>query len=502
MAFTDRADACYFRTLCVCVVLRALATFSSAISQVPRLRLLEANVCRTFYRLERPDAIDSMTDTVAESLCKNGAVQGQLSFLLGWNVLFQNVPVLVVGLIYAALTSRVERKVLLFVNVSSNALAQLYFYSVCFFYDTFDVRFIWLASLFDLVGGGKVVFDTLTVSMIAETVPAASLSAVYFYLNSGLTALRMVGVSGGSFLLRKGYWVPLSIGLGAWSLTLPTTLSLQRKSRESYQSILNQDNMEHRLASLPNEDITSDSGFGSGSADEHARASTPKIKRSRQSSVESLTSDIPRLSWMKLLRTTLTEAFLYKLPLIVFLTHEMSMGVRDIAEQWISKRFSLPFQKVGYILAGQTLLSAIILSMLPRLSNIIAHNYDLTTAKKDLFVTRASALAAATGSILIAVCWNVALLLGSFAVFAFGVGFHDAMKSYVAFRVGTENTEKLTKIYMLISILEVFANMLNGPLWATIYTLAMRTGEIGMALPFVLCVIGFLATWFLARKLD
>ena len=44
-----------------------------------------------------------------------------------------------------------------------------------YFYNIFDIRLIWAASLFDLVGGGLVVFNTLTLAMIAEAVPASSL---------------------------------------------------------------------------------------------------------------------------------------------------------------------------------------------------------------------------------------------------------------------------------------------------------------------------------------
>lgn len=41
--------------------------------------------------------------------------------------------------------------------------------------DIFNVRLIWLASLFDVVGGGKIVFNTLTQVMIAEVVPSSYL---------------------------------------------------------------------------------------------------------------------------------------------------------------------------------------------------------------------------------------------------------------------------------------------------------------------------------------
>ena len=44
-----------------------------------------------------------------------------------------------------------------------------------YFYNVFNVRLIWATSLFDLVGGGGVVFDSLTLAIIAEAAPASSL---------------------------------------------------------------------------------------------------------------------------------------------------------------------------------------------------------------------------------------------------------------------------------------------------------------------------------------
>ena len=39
--------------------------------------------------------------------------------------------VLIAGFAYSILSERIDRKVLLLINVSSNTLAQLYFYSIC-----------------------------------------------------------------------------------------------------------------------------------------------------------------------------------------------------------------------------------------------------------------------------------------------------------------------------------------------------------------------------------
>ena len=80
------------RTASRCALLKALVALSSGISVVPRLRLVESNVCRTHYQTFNHSAIDPATGAVPESLCKTASVQTDLAFLLGWDAFFQNIP--------------------------------------------------------------------------------------------------------------------------------------------------------------------------------------------------------------------------------------------------------------------------------------------------------------------------------------------------------------------------------------------------------------------------
>ena len=202
---------------------------------------------------------------------------------------------------------------------------------------------------------------------------------------------------------------------------------------------------------------------------------------------------------LALIKTFSDDAFMHKLPLSIFVTHEITMGIRDIGEQWMSKRYAWPIRKTGYILAAQTLLSAIILASLPRVGAYVARKRTFTAETKDLFFMKCSLAAAAAGTAVTACALSRSLLLLGLTVFAFGVGFHDALKSYVTARL--KDTAQVTRIYMWISILEVVANMINGPFWASIYALALRLGGLGLGLPYLVCSGGFIATLALVRWL-
>ena len=203
--------------------------------------------------------------------------------------------------------------------------------------------------------------------------------------------------------------------------------------------------------------------------------------------------------WRALIKTFRNEALMHKLPLSIFTTHELGMGIRDIGEQWMSKRYAWPIRKTGYVLAAQTLLSAMILASLPKVGAYVTRKRMMAAEAKDLLFMKCSLAAAAAGAAVIAFAMGRSLLLFGLAVFAFGIGFHDALKSYVT--VQLEDTAQATRIYMWISILEVGANMINGPFWASMYALALRLDGLGLGLPFLVCSGGFVGTLVLVRQL-
>ena len=269
-----------------------------------------------------------------------------------------------------------------------------------------------------------------------------------YYLTAVLTGLRILGVSGGSYLLRRSLWLPIILGYLAWSLTIPSVLLFTRRQ---YHSVPQGEELERYLM---------DSPLSQGPA-------RPDPLRNLDGQVQNEIKE-PRESqikcWMALMKTFSDDALRYKLSLSIFITHELALGIRDIGEQWMSKRYAWPIRKVGYTLAAQTLLSAIILASLPKIGSCIAPKRRITAEAKDLLSVKCSLAATAAGTAAIAFARSRSLLLLGLTVFAFGVGFHDALTSYVTAQLG--DTAQVTRIYMWISILEVVANMVNGPFWA------------------------------------
>ena len=293
----------------------------------------------------------------------------------------------------------------------------------------------------------------------------------------------MLGVSGGSYLLGKSLWLPIILGYSVWSLTIPASLLLRTRH---YDRVPQGEEFER----YPMEAAPPHGHAGPESLDDI----DGQVQHNPKELQESYTKN-----WLALIKNFSNDALMHKLPLSIFVTHELAMGIRDIGEQWMSKRYAWPIRKTGYILAAQTLLSAIILAGLPKIGAYVACKGTITAETKDLLFMKCSLTAAAAGTAVIAFALSRSLLLLGLTVFAFGIGFHDALKSYVTARL--KDTAQVTRIYMWISILEVIANMINGPFWASMYALALHLGGLGLGVPFLVCSGGFVATLVLVRRL-
>ena len=308
----------------------------------------------------------------------------------------------------------------------------------------------------------------------------------------------MLGVSGGSYLLGTGIWLAIALGFAIWTCTLPTALLLPGGKYHRVAQVEEVEEVEEEEdeeASCHPEDIAILMRTQKASSMPVSPASMPDSCSSTFQST-STTQTKPRI-----FPESLLSLRPYAFPLCIFLTHELAMGIRDIAEQWMSTRYRTPLRHIGYILAGQTLFSAVILGLLPTVGSTLSKATGIVGRDKDLFVVKASIGLSASGAVLIALAPSIPFLLCGLVVFASAVGFHDAMIAVVSRGLSDANpgssgscngTIPISRLYMSISIIEVAGNMANGPLWAGVYGLALKTGtQIGMAIPFLVAGMSF-----------
>lgn len=73
-------------------LLLLLSELSEQLLISPRIRLLEASVCRAYYRSHDPSMLDPIDGGIDEQQCKITEVQAQLAHIRGWQVFWEAIP--------------------------------------------------------------------------------------------------------------------------------------------------------------------------------------------------------------------------------------------------------------------------------------------------------------------------------------------------------------------------------------------------------------------------
>ncbi|KAJ4292766.1 hypothetical protein N0V90_009429 [Kalmusia sp. IMI 367209] len=122
-----------------------LFRFAHFLVEVPTVRMIEYAVCR-----QQMSGIDSLTKTIRlmaeldEKACKSATVQEAVAHVVGWKISFDAAP--------------------------------------GYFYEKFPIRFVWISSLFMLIGGGPFVFAAVCAALVADGTDPSSGVVVVFCL--------------------------------------------------------------------------------------------------------------------------------------------------------------------------------------------------------------------------------------------------------------------------------------------------------------------------------
>ncbi|KAI9727741.1 MAG: hypothetical protein M1834_007980 [Cirrosporium novae-zelandiae] len=80
-----------FKVFAFCTLVLVTWDIGAFLTNTPRLRLYESNVCREYYSVHDPSYLDDHGN-VLEKYCKIDAVQHDVAILFGWQALFDYIP--------------------------------------------------------------------------------------------------------------------------------------------------------------------------------------------------------------------------------------------------------------------------------------------------------------------------------------------------------------------------------------------------------------------------
>jgi hypothetical protein len=137
----------------------------------PRIRLLEASICRRHYLAYDPSGI-APDGSIDEALCKLEDIQTRLAYIRGWQVFFEAIPVMALAVPWGALADRVGRKKVLAVNFVGCMMHICWFLLVCHPRSTMSAEWVWVSALAFALGGGPRTAGVLIMALVNDTSPS------------------------------------------------------------------------------------------------------------------------------------------------------------------------------------------------------------------------------------------------------------------------------------------------------------------------------------------
>lgn len=197
-------------------------------------------------------------------------------------------------------------------------------------------------------------------------------------------------------------------------------------------------------------------------------------------------------------------------PLLVFVSLEAGNSFRGILPYWLSREYEWSLRETGYILLGERLLTACIISLLPRLSKRLLSRGGVgsggggdggsstkTSGNSDLGLARLCLCLACLGTALLGFKWTRGSAIMALAILATGTGFRDAYLSYVTSKL---QKHEIVRVCMALSMAQYSAINIGVFVVGELYALCLNQVDTHpwlTSFPIWLCSLAFAFTLFL-----
>ncbi|KAH9220143.1 hypothetical protein DL95DRAFT_456676 [Leptodontidium sp. 2 PMI_412] len=382
---------------------------------------------------------------------------------------------------YGKIARIIGKRPIMFMNVTSYTLAGAYFTAICYYHEVFDVRWIYLTPLFDILGGGDLILTSFSYTYISESIEQKRLSAFYYKLSAGQMAFSFLALCVSSILLRKHVYAQCILGGVTLGATIPLCCMLPAKQEVSQQS----SETSSLLSTIPPltplaMDLEDGALFWA------------IVKSFRTHARHSLSGFRDILYSSSLSRTTMFTFFMLTI----------GYGIRVVFIQWPSVTYGWILAEVHVIISYETVISAIILLTLPTISHkILKPRLGSSVSEVDLFVAKFSAVAHVVGILCVGFAPGKVSYIMALTVWKLGHGLIDALRSYVTGLL--ERKEDVEQLYLGIGMMETLGGMIATAVWSGLFATVLGKGYLVSRLPFmvssVILLSGYVCVWVLGR---
>ncbi|PVH87419.1 hypothetical protein DL98DRAFT_635069 [Cadophora sp. DSE1049] len=346
---------------------------------------------------------------------------------------------------YGKLARRIGKKPIMFMNLISYTLAGAYFAVVCYYHEIFDVRCIYLTPLFDIFGGGYVVFSSFTYTYISESIDQERFGFLY-KLSAG--EMCLLG------FICLGATIP-------FCCLLPNT---RRKHKQNSQdsNCSTKSPQSSETSSL----LSTAPPFAPLPMDiEDGPMFWTIMTTLRTKARNSISTCREVLASSSLSRTTMFTFFLLT----------CGANIRVVFVQWPSVTYGWILAEVHAIISYEAVISSILFLTLPTISHkILKPRLGGSVSEVDLFVTKFSAVAHVVGILCIGLAPTKASYIVGVTVWRLGHGLMDALRSYVTGLL--DNKEDVEQLYLGIGMVETLGAMIATASWSGLFAKVLGKG--------------------------
>jgi MFS family permease len=319
---------------------------------------------------------------------------------------------------------------------------------------------IWLmliGSTMTLVGGGIPVMINTIYSMASDVSTEETRSSNFLYLGIGAVVASLVAPATAGFLMQTyGPWLPIKIIFATVPFMFLAMLALPETLR----------------IKIGEDDEEDDDG-----QEEEFRPDLP-LGAILRGQVRSGLKDLR--SVFAIVKDRNIKLCLLP-PLI---GNAMWSAGTSTLSQYISKYYGWTLAETTYLMSPLGVVNVLVLAGLPWVSARLVDpegRYRLSGFKKDLLLLRVAYAIMGFALLIQAISWNiVVLLIGLF------FGTLGGVSGPLARAVVTDFVDKkeTSRLYAMISIIEMFGAFIGGPVVAAAFTLGMDKGGVLRGLPF------------------
>lgn len=183
---------------------------------------------------------------------------------------------------------------------------------------------------------------------------------------------------------------------------------------------------------------------------------------------------------------------------VLFFFFMLAIQIRLVFQQMASTVFGWTMADTGFLITLQSLVCAIVLFLLQKLSLYLLRSAHMPSQQVDLNVSKFSALLFASGTLLMGVAPQSSAFVAAALLFSTGCGLYDCLKSYVTKSLGKE---QVPQYYLFLSVVETLGHLVGSKVWTTLFGVGLQMGGMWQGLPYWVCSINFLLIYMVLRQL-